>query len=160
MGLQFAQGGRGNPPVFLAQLAPTDFSSGGMVALGAVMALFARERTGIAQKVDCNLLNAGAVLREDDFLRYDGKVSPPIADSGQYGLSALHRLFETKLGWLYVIADTQDEWVSLCGAIERAELLEDPRFSTASDRSKHEDELWELLDDAFAREQQRTGWAS
>ena len=73
MGLQFAQGGRGNPPVFLAQLAPTDFSSGGMVALGAIMALYARERTGVAQKVDCNLLNSGAVLREDDFLRYEGQ---------------------------------------------------------------------------------------
>ena len=73
MGLQFAQGGRGNPPVFLAQLAPTDFSSGGMIALGAIMALYARERTGVAQKVDCNLLNAGATLREDDFLRFEGK---------------------------------------------------------------------------------------
>ena len=151
MGLQFAQGGRGNPPVFLAQLAPTDFSSGGMVALGAIMALFARERTGIAQKVDCNLLNAGAVLREDDFLRYDGKVSPPIADSGQYGLSALHRLFETEKGWMYVIADRQDEWESLCRATERGDLLEDPLFASASLRAKHDDALWEPFTDAFAQ---------
>ena len=123
MGLQFAQGGRGNPPVFLAQLAPTDFSSGGMVALGAIMALYARERTGVAQKVDCNLLNSGAVLREDDFLRYEGKTSPPIADGGQYGLSALHRLFETEEGWLYLIAETQGEWESLCSVMEREDLI-------------------------------------
>ncbi len=151
MGLQFAQGGRGNPPVFLAQLAPTDFSSGGMVALGAIMALLARERTGIAQKVDCNLLNAGAVLREDDFLRFDGKVSPPIADGGQYGLSALHRLFETEDGWFYLIAERQDEWESLCGAIERDDLASDPRFSTDSLRAGNDDALWGLLSETFAR---------
>jgi len=149
MGLQFAQGGRGNPPVFLAQLAPTDFSSGGMVALGAIMALYARERTGIGQKVDCNLLNAGAVLREEDFLRYDGKTSPPIADGGQYGLSPLHRLFETKSGWLYLIAESQDEWESMCAAMGRSDLLEDARFVSATKRVENGDALWELLTDAF-----------
>ena len=152
MGLQFAQGGRGNPPVFLAQLAPTDFSSGGMVALAAIMALYARERTGVGQKVDCNLLNAGAVLREDDFLRYEGKTSPPIADGGQYGLSALHRLFETKEGWLYLIAESQQEWKNLCAVMDREDILEDARFATASKRVEHDEVLWELLTEAFAQE--------
>ena len=151
MGLQFAQGGRGNPPVFLAQLAPTDFSSGGMVALGAIMALFARERTGVAQKVDCNLLNAGATLREDDFLRYEGKTSPPIADSGQYGLNALHRLFETEQGWLYLIADSQHEWKSLCSAIEHSELTDDDRFASSTARAQNDEALWELLTEVFAQ---------
>ena len=152
MGLQFAQGGRGNPPVFLAQLAPTDFSSGGMVALAAIMALYARERTGVGQKVDCNLLNAGAVLREDDFLRHEGKTSPPIADGGQYGLSALHRLFETKEGWMYLIAESQQEWENLCAVMDRDGLLEDARFATASKRVEQDELLWELLTEAFADE--------
>ncbi len=152
MGLQFAQGGRGNPPVFLAQLAPTDFSSGGMVALAAIMALYARERTGVGQKVDCNLLNAGAVLREDDFLRYEGKTSPPIADGGQYGLSALHRLFETKEGWLYLIAESQQEWENLCAVMDRDDLLEDARFATASKRVENDEGLWGLLTEVFAHE--------
>ena len=151
MGLQFAQGGRGNPPVFLAQLAPTDFSSGGMVALGAIMALYARERTGVAQKVDCNLLNSGAVLREDDFLRYEGKTSPPIADGGQYGLNALHRLFETNEGWLYLIAETQGEWESLCAVMEREDLLADDRLSSSAKRAEHDDLLWDMLTEAFAQ---------
>ena len=151
MGLQFAQGGRGNPPVFLAQLAPTDFSSGGMVALGAIMALLARERTGIAQKVDCNLLNAGAALREDDFLRYEGKTSPPIADSGQYGLSALHRLFETEKGWLYLIAESQSEWESLCRVAGRSQWLDDKRFASSTGRAQNDETLWKLLNEVFAQ---------
>ncbi len=149
MGLQFAQGGRDNPPVFLAQLAPTDFSSGSMVALGAIIALYARERTGVAQKVDCNLLNAGAVLRTDDFLRYEGKTPQRIADSGQYGLSALHRLFRTRQGWLYLIAETQPEWEALCAAIGRPDLIHDPRFASPSERAQADDVLWELLTEAL-----------
>ena len=151
MGLQFAQGGRGNPPVFLAQLAPTDFSSGGMVALGAIMGLLARERTDIGQKVDCNLLNAGAALREDDFLRYEGKKTPLIADGGQYGLSALHRLFETDEGWLYMIVETQEEWESLCSVIGQSELTDDERFASQAARTENDAALWELLTEAFAR---------
>ena len=122
-----------------------------MVALGAIMALYARERAGIAQKVDCNLLNAGATLREADFLRYEGKTSPPIADGGQYGLSALHRLFETQRDWLYLVVETQEEWESLCSAMGRAELLDDVRFSTASSRAEHDDTLWELLTEVFTQ---------
>lgn len=151
MGLQRAQGGKDNPPVFLAQLAPTDFSSGSLVALGAVMALYSRERTGVAQKVDCNLLNAGAMLRGDDFLRYEGKMPSRIADKGQYGLSALHRLFQTKQGWLYLIAEAQCDWERLCGAISRSDLRDDARFATPAERAQHDSDLWDALTDEFSR---------
>ena len=46
MGLQRAQGGPENPPVFPAQLAPTDYTTGALGALGTVLALYARARTG------------------------------------------------------------------------------------------------------------------
>ena len=151
MGLQRAQGGRDNPPVFLAQLAPTDFASGSMLALGAVMALYARERNGTAQKVDCNLLNAGAVLRGDDFLRYEGKRPPRIADKGQFGLSALHRLYRTQQGWFYLIAETQADWERLCDAIGRNDLAADARFASQSKRAQNDDALAGLLADAFSR---------
>lgn len=151
MGLQRAQGGRDNPPVFLAQLAPTDFASGSMLALGAVMALYARERGGVAQKVDCNLLNAGAVLRGDDFLRYAGKRPPRIADKGQFGLSALHRLYRTRQGWFYLIAETQADWERLCDAMGRGDLAADARFARESDRAQNDGALADLLTDMFGR---------
>ena len=51
IGLQRAQGGPENPPVFLGALAPNDYAAGAMGALGAIMALYARERTGLGQQV-------------------------------------------------------------------------------------------------------------
>jgi crotonobetainyl-CoA:carnitine CoA-transferase CaiB-like acyl-CoA transferase len=122
MGLQRAQGGPGNPPVFPAQLAPTDFTTGAMGALGTILALFVRERTGVVQRVDSNLLNGGIVLSSEWFTRYAGKPTRRLADKRQYGLDALHRLYQAHDGWLYVVAETPAERLALCRALDREDL--------------------------------------
>ena len=122
MGLQRAQGGPGNPPVFPAQLAPTDFTTGAMGALGAILALFVRERTGVVQRVDSNLLNGGIVLSSEWFTRYAGKPTRRLADKGQYGLDAWHRLYQVHDGWLYVVAETSAERLALCRALDCADV--------------------------------------
>ena len=118
MGLQRAQGGPENPPVFPAQLAPTDFTTGALGALGTILALFVRERTGVVQRVDSNLLNGGIILSSEWFTRYAGKPTRCLADKGQYGLDALHRLYQAHDGWLYVAAETQEEGLALCQALD------------------------------------------
>jgi crotonobetainyl-CoA:carnitine CoA-transferase CaiB-like acyl-CoA transferase len=123
MGLSHAQGAPGNPPVFYSQLAPTDFTAGAMGALGTILALFARARMGIVQRVDTNLLNGGILLSSEWFTQYHGKPSRPLADRGQYGLDAFHRLYETNDGWLYMAADTPAACRALCQALDCEDLL-------------------------------------
>ena len=122
MGLQRAQGGPGNPPVFPAQLAPTDFTTGAMGALGAILALFVRERTGVVQRVDSNLLNGGIVLSSEWFTGYAGKPTRRLADKGQYGLDAWQRLYQVHDGWLYVVAETSAARLALCRALDCADV--------------------------------------
>src|SRR5262249_38056336 len=62
MGLSRAQGGCDNPPVFAAQLAPTDYTNGALGALGTILALLVRARSGTVQRVDSDLLSAAIVL--------------------------------------------------------------------------------------------------
>ena len=123
MGLSRAQGAPGNPPVFYSQLAPTDFTAGALGALGTILALFVRERTGMVQRVDTNLLNGGILLSSAWFTRYQGKPTRPLADTGQHGLNAFHRLYETLDGWLYVVADTSEARQALCQALDCEDLL-------------------------------------
>jgi crotonobetainyl-CoA:carnitine CoA-transferase CaiB-like acyl-CoA transferase len=118
MGLQRAQGGPENPPVFAAQLAPTDYTTGAMGALGTILALFARERTKVVQRVDTNLLTGGIILSSEWFTRYEGKPSRRLADKGQYGLGPFHRLYKVNNGWIYVVAETQEERLSLCRTLD------------------------------------------
>ena len=114
MGLQRAQGGPDNPPVFPAQLAPTDYVNGAMGALGTILALYARARSGIAQRVDCDLLGAAIVLSSPWFTRYSGKPERPLADKEQYGLGPFHRLYRLRDGWIYVVAESEAERRAMC----------------------------------------------
>jgi crotonobetainyl-CoA:carnitine CoA-transferase CaiB-like acyl-CoA transferase len=123
MGLSRAQGGPENPPVFHSQLAPTDFTAGAMGALGTILALFARERTGVVQRVDTNLLNGGIILSSAWFARYAGKPPRRLADKGQYGLDTFHRLYEVNDGWLYVAAETPEQCRALCRALDGEDIL-------------------------------------
>ena len=105
IGLQRAQGGYDSPPVYLSALAPCDYTGGALGALGTVLALVARERFGIAQKVDTNLLASGSVMCADDFLDYDGKAPRRLPDSDQMGVGPLRRLYRTSDGWIHIAAE-------------------------------------------------------
>ena len=109
MGMERAQGGPENPPVFPAQLAPTDYTNGAMGALGTIMAIYARKRTGVVQRVDGNLLNSAVLLSSPWFTRYAGKPERPLADREQYGLDPYHRLYRLADGWVYVVARSTAE---------------------------------------------------
>ena len=110
IGLERAQGGAGNPPSFTAQLAPTDFTTGTMAALGTVLALFARKRGAAnGQRVEVNLLDGAIVLSSAWFTDYSGRPERPLADKGQYGLSPFHRLYTCRDGALYVAADAHQQ---------------------------------------------------
>ena len=98
-GMQRAQGGDSLPPVYLAALAPTDFTGGALGALGALLCLYAGERHGVTQKADTSLLSAGIVLSMDGFMRYDGKPPRRAPQPHQRGLGALRRIYRAR-GWL------------------------------------------------------------
>lgn len=109
MGMSRAQGGPENPPVFPAQLAPTDYTNGAMGAFGTILALYVRKRTGVVQNVYGNLLSAGILLSSAWFTKYRGRPVRPLADKEQMGLGPFHRLFKLTDGWIYVVAESEAE---------------------------------------------------
>ena len=117
MGMSQAQGGLENQPVFPAQLAPTDYTTGAMGAFGTVLALYARARNGIVQRVDSNLLNGAALLSSAWFTKYDRRPERPLADKEQFGLTPYHRLFQLRDGWIYVVAQDVTQRQALCRVV-------------------------------------------
>ena len=137
MGMSRAQGGPENPPVFPAQLAPTDYTNGAMGAFGTILALYVRKRTGLVQNVYGNLLSAGILLSSAWFTQYRGRPVRQLADKAQMGLGPFHRLFKLADGWIYVVASSPAERQALCRA---AGLAEPDAASLAPPRGRHPNE--------------------
>ena len=137
-GLQHAQGGYEGPPVYLGVLAPCDYTGGALGALGTVLALVARERLGIAQRVNTSLLAAGALVCADGFMRYQGMSPRPLPDSDQYGVGPHRRVYSTSDGWVAVASDRASvDWLSNSDHAER--VFSEMTVTEALDRLRQHD---------------------
>ena len=130
-----------------------DHSTAMVNAVGLVLGLYARERTGMAQYVESTMIAANAYLNIDDFYRHEGKQPRPLPDRDGYGLHALYRLYRAKTGWVFLACPFDDEWQALCRTIDRPDLRDDPRFATSEAREKHDDALIDKLAGMFAAEE-------
>lgn len=125
-GVLHADGGceRGGRPAWsLTSLG--DVGNGFLSAIGVVMALIHRNRTGQGQLVTTSIVRA-QLLAASAWLGPDGSGSGrPLLDANQLGFSARRRLYETRSGWLCLGVRTDDQWGSFCRAVDRADLLAD-----------------------------------
>jgi crotonobetainyl-CoA:carnitine CoA-transferase CaiB-like acyl-CoA transferase len=128
-----------------------DFSSGLALAYGIMLALFIRERTGVAQAVDTSLFQTGIYMLSND-----------IAGSLVSGLDREKVAREDVVNPLAGYYETQDQrwvrigmvqpdlyWSRFCRAIDREALEHDPRFAAFEPRIDHHDDLFMILVDTF-----------
>ena len=127
-----------------------DHSTAMVNAVGLVLGLYARERTGNAQYVESTMIAANAYLNIDDFYWHEGKQPRPLPDRDGYGLHALYRLYRAKTGWVFLACPFENEWEALCHAIDRTDLPDDPRFATREARETHDGALADELASVFA----------
>ena len=119
-------------------------------AVGLILGLYARARTGQAQYVESTMIAANAYANADDFFTHRGKRPRALPDPDGYGLGALYRLYRARDGWVFLACPFEEEWTALCETIGRPDLLEDPRFATSEARAAHDDALSEELARLFA----------
>jgi crotonobetainyl-CoA:carnitine CoA-transferase CaiB-like acyl-CoA transferase len=154
-GVERAQGGRHNPPIFL-RIAVTDYITAILQSSAITLALFHRERTGEGQYVEASLLQGGIYSNSEAFSRYAGRPERPLPDAGQHGLNALDRMYKTADGWMYVVVDDDERWQALTAVPGLEALGQDARFATAESRALHDTDLARWLEDAFAKETAET----
>ena len=129
-----------------------DHSTAMVNAVGLVLGLYARERTGKAQYVESTMIAANAYANIDDFYWHEGKQPRPLPDREGYGLHALYRLYRAKTGWVFLACPFEYEWEAFCKAIDHLDLFEDPRFATQEAREVYDDALIDELTEVFAVE--------
>jgi crotonobetainyl-CoA:carnitine CoA-transferase CaiB-like acyl-CoA transferase len=72
-----------------------------------------------------------------------------VVDPGQHGFDALHRLYETGEGWLFVECHREREWRALCEIVDPT-LIDDSRFVSREARVEHDEALAIRLGACFA----------
>jgi len=98
-------------------------------------ALFARERSGQGQHVRIAMLDAMiAYLWPEAMpsLTFVGEERDP--SEGEIGPDLV---FATQDRYITAAALSDDEWAGMCRALNRQDLIDDPRFNTAGARSRH-----------------------
>ena len=110
-----------------------DYTTALTAAQAITAALFARERSGQGQHVRLSMLDAmisylwpeampSLTFIGDETDPSDGEVGPDL-------------VFATQDRYITAAALSDDEWAGMCRALNRQELIDDPRFKTARDRS-------------------------
>jgi formyl-CoA transferase len=141
----------GGPPAFSLP-AQGDQMAGMNLFAAVTMALMHRERTGEGSEVSTSLLAGGlwsnAMLAQGALLGAFVAPRPPRTKPR----SALANQYRTSDGrWIQLTIVREEKlWPELCKAMEREDLLDDPRFQTTELRRAHAPELAAILDPIFA----------
>jgi crotonobetainyl-CoA:carnitine CoA-transferase CaiB-like acyl-CoA transferase len=143
-GLMSVTGIPGQGPVRVG-IPIADLCSGIFLAQGILVALLEREWTGQGKWVATSLLEAMLSMLDFQASRWlmAGEVPPQAGNNHPTGIPT--GVFETQDGHINIAASGDDIYRRLCRAVEREDLITDPRFSTSRARSTNRDEIMEVL---------------
>ncbi len=156
-GLMSITGEAGRPPVRVGT-SLVDLTAGANAVQGILAALYVRERTGQGQKIESSLLEGQVSWLTYHAVSYfaTGKVPERL---GSYHASvAPYGAFPTSDGFLLVAVASDALWRRFCDAINRPELIEDPRFVTNALRCANRDDLAGVLNEILSQNTAGT-WA-
>ena len=140
----------GRPPVKSG--APvTDITAGILGAMGIAAAYAHKQQTGLGQKVDTSLFEAGITQTYWQSAIALATGQAPSAMGSAHPLNAPYQAFQTADGWINVGAANQSNWERLTSLIARPELLHDPRFKSNDLRMQNRDQLVEELSQEFGK---------
>jgi formyl-CoA transferase len=142
-GLMSVTGEPGQGPMRVGT-ALADLSAGVFAAMGILVALHERERSGRGQWVQTSLLEAQIFMLDFQAARYlvSGEIAGQAGNNHPTG--APTGVFRTMDGYVN-IAPTPVMWRRFCKAIDREDLIEHPSYATPKDRRNHRDELNKLI---------------
>lgn len=149
-GLMSVTGHPDNPPTKVG-VPLCDLNAGMFAAIGILTAYINRLKTGEGQHVDTSLLEGGIAYTFWESAMYFATGEVPGPKGSAHRLTAPYQAFETSDGYVNIGAANQANWERLCTAIERDELVSDPRFTRPSDRMNNLDALISTLEQTFSQ---------
>jgi formyl-CoA transferase len=126
-------------------IAITDVLTGMYASVAILAAITHRERTGQGQYIDAALLDTMVAFNANQVVSYlcSGKV--PIRWGNAHPQVVPYEVFPTADGHIILAVGNDSQFASFCQAAGCAELAQEPRFKTMSQRIVHRGELIPLI---------------
>jgi len=130
-------------------VAIIDLVAGLMLGNAITAALFAREKSGVGQRIDTSLLEAeiASLINVGSNYLIGGTV--PARWGNAHPNIVPYQNFKTADGYLVIGVASEVIWKRFCQAIGRSELTDDRRFADNSKRVQNRAELVSLLSEMF-----------
>jgi crotonobetainyl-CoA:carnitine CoA-transferase CaiB-like acyl-CoA transferase len=150
-GLTFSSGLAGREPAGWGY-SYMDHTGGYYMAMGILLALIHRNRTGEGQWVDMACTEAGATLNGPALLDYTvngrklRRPGMPNSNRNQYPEMAPHGIYPsaTEDTWIGITCRSDDEWRAFAKVVDR-DWVNDERFRALAGRIQHQDDLDRLV---------------
>ena len=149
-------GETGRPPV-RPGVSLGDITAGLYMTIAILAALQERSVSGQGQMIDISMLDCQVALQENAFVRYltTGEIPKPLGT--RHPVFTPFQVFPTKDGYVAVatMGGVQDQWPIFCTIIGRTDIIDDKRFETGWLRSKNNDVLEPILNEAMGKKSTR-----
>ncbi len=148
-GLMSVTGAPGGDPTRSGN-AMGDILGGMNMIMGVLLALHAREKTGLGQRVDVSLVDSVVASLENAYIRYFDSQQIPVRNGNAYASIAPYDTYHAKDGFVVIACGNQKLYEKFCNLIDRADMITDERFLTVPLRvqnnleQKAEIEKWTL----------------
>ena len=141
-GVTMTIGEEGWPPV-QARVSLIDRTTALHAAIGVLSALRERDSSGLGQTIDVCLADSGYSYTEIPVSAYAGSGIEP--KRGEGGGAPPSGIYPCKDGHVLITAGDQHQWHRVCNALGRPDWLEDPRFTTRSERGNNREAVDEAV---------------
>ncbi|MGC2660066.1 MAG: CoA transferase [Bryobacteraceae bacterium] len=127
----------------------TDVTAGLFAVIGILLALRAREASGLGQYVDVSMLDCMISTMSSNYMTYLGSGIIPQPMGTSFTTIVPYRAFRTRDRSLTLAVGSEKLWWAFCRAIERPDLLENEEYASNAKRILHRVALESLLQDVF-----------
>ncbi len=135
----------------------SDIVTGLYTAIGIVSALFRRQKTGDAARIDVAMLDSTVSVLENAISRYQVFDEVPSPIGSRHPSITPFESFQTRDSEITIAAGNDKLFTAVCEVIGKPELVSDERFKTNIQRTEHHRELKKEIDEVLRR-QPSTVW--
>jgi crotonobetainyl-CoA:carnitine CoA-transferase CaiB-like acyl-CoA transferase len=148
-GLMSVNGDPSTGPMRLGT-AVVDMGTGLYSAIGILLALAERTRSGRGQFLDMTLYDCGMALLHPQAANYFLNGRRPVPTGNPHPNLVPYDKYPTRTGEIFIASGNNGQFRKLAEVIGRPELADDPRFASNAERMKNRAALTEALTSAFA----------